>query len=102
MAIDWIKCNYPLPDERAQDIIFTTQSLGCQSRLYEISYSGKLLLTRYPNNRGSFAKFDTSFHGLVKLYGKLDFRKDIVFFYRLKFVEGKVKSIQSSTILYKY
>ena len=101
MAFDWVRCYYPLPNEEAQNLIFTTQSLGGQSRLYEVSHEGKLLLTRHPNNRGSFAQFDTFYHGLVKLYGKLDFRKDIVFFYRLKFVEGKVISIQSSTILYK-
>ena len=43
---DTIRCDYPLPDPRLQDVEFQTKSLDCAMQRYTITADGRLL--RHP------------------------------------------------------
>lgn len=89
---DDLKCNYPLPNPKHQDLDFQTKSLECMMTQYLITEDGRLVwIDRYfPDHDDTDRKklktreIDRNYHG------------DIVFYagrgceYIARFTEGKV------------
>ena len=101
MGFDWIKCNYPLPDERAQDIIFETKSLGGFCENYTISQDGKLLVYRLDTHYRKIVEINLLWHGKIHIYSDLCLDDNTHFSYDVRFVKGLVKEIVISQFIQK-
>ena len=93
MAIDWIKCDYPLPDERAQDIVFETNNLAGLCGSYIISQDGRLLVYRFDYIYKKVVEVNLLWHRTVHIYSDFCIDGNTRFSYDVKFAKGLVKEI---------
>src|SRR4051794_38648226 len=66
---DYITCDYPLPDEGANEMKCQTKDLECRLGQFKITETGRLLEKGGRWNRDPEKWEDTDFHGLLRFYG---------------------------------
>lgn len=101
MSFDWIKCNYPLPDERAQDIIFETRNLAGLCGNYIISQDGRLLVYRLDYIYRKIVEVNLLWHGKIHIYSDFCLDGNTRFSYDVKFFKGLVKEIVIPKLIQK-
>jgi hypothetical protein len=90
---DWIRCEYPLPDPKHQQLDFQTKDLDCLLDTYVISAAGRLI--RESRRDDSTATVEYPFHGDFRFYD-LDPARDHGFIeYVARFTHGRLEWIRA-------
>ena len=65
---DTVRCNYPLPDPRHQDLEYQTKDLECAMDTYTITREGRLVYHARRGWRGPIRDIEWPVHGDVSIY----------------------------------
>ena len=93
---DTVRCEYPLPDARHQDLEFQTKDLECALGSYTITRGGRLIRHPWRGGRGPDRDIEWPIHGDLRIYTSLrDTSEDSEWVeYAVRFTHGCVEWIR--------
>jgi hypothetical protein len=92
---DTVRCEYPLPDARHQDLEFQTKDLDCLLGHYTITTDRRLLLHAEGGKRGLDRDIEWPLHGDLRFYTSIkDSGESVWVEYVARFTHGRVEWIR--------